>query len=144
MKYQCAHCQAIFDDADALCENWEDPNRNFICPRCKNYLRRGEPAKPNWRQRVANIRGRHLLWVLAFALGMVLLSRRSSLPFAFPYIATLLAALVVIIRGWFTVDIPSPTEKGMVAERIADTASSAPERGKVVQLFSDKPPRNLH
>ncbi len=141
MKHQCAFCQSIFRDEDALCENWEDPNRNFICPVCKNYLRRGEPGKPTLAQRLGNVRGRHLLWLVAFVLAMLLLSRRSSLPPEFPYVASLLALLFVVIRGWFSVEVPSPTAKAMVAERVPDSAElsrrgSAKSAGKVVSLFS--------
>ncbi len=149
MKHQCAFCQSIFRDEDALCENWEDPNRNFICPVCKNYLRRGEIAKPTLAQRLGNVRGRHLLWLVAFVLAMLLLSRRSSLPPEFPYVASLLAFLFVIIRGWFSVEIPNPTGKAMVAERVPNDGeplsrlSTNSGAGKVVSLFpADKSKRH--
>jgi len=36
--YKCCICHANFTERDSLCENWNDPNKRFGCPYCKNFL----------------------------------------------------------------------------------------------------------
>ena len=36
---ECGNCEHQFYRKDALCENWRDPKRKFICPACKKGLK---------------------------------------------------------------------------------------------------------
>ena len=38
--FRCVSCTKRFDEKEALCENWEDPSKSFICPHCEARLSR--------------------------------------------------------------------------------------------------------
>ena len=37
-KYECAACQHLFGHKDSVCEDWRDPEKSFLCPKCSAYL----------------------------------------------------------------------------------------------------------
>ena len=37
-KFKCGSCSHIFNEQEAKCENWRDPKKSLICPKCDNYL----------------------------------------------------------------------------------------------------------
>ncbi len=41
MIYQCINCHHNFNKRDAICEDWRDPERKFICPKCQTRLKPG-------------------------------------------------------------------------------------------------------
>lgn len=41
-RYRCCACTNLFGEAEALCEDWMDPTRSFICPHCGAHLLRPE------------------------------------------------------------------------------------------------------
>jgi len=41
-RFRCARCAHTFGEAEALCEDWTDPSRSFVCPRCGERLVRAE------------------------------------------------------------------------------------------------------
>lgn len=76
--FRCCACGLGFGEREALCEDWSDPERSFICPGCGTYLLRADRAG------VHVIDGRRLPWrrwlarlpaVLAVLLGALLMDR---------------------------------------------------------------------
>ncbi|GLS27966.1 hypothetical protein [Marinibactrum halimedae] len=110
MQYQCAHCKKVFREQEAKVENWADNQSNMICPHCDVALLPGTRQPPTLKERFQKISVKHLSFCVAFMLGLLFLERRAGLPPLFPYIATLLAALGVVIHGWFQADGPEPTQ----------------------------------
>jgi DNA-directed RNA polymerase subunit RPC12/RpoP len=41
-RFRCAHCGHTFGEEEALCEDWTDPSRSFLCPACGERLVRAE------------------------------------------------------------------------------------------------------
>lgn len=37
-KYKCGNCSHIFNEQQAVCEDWRDPKKSLICPECDSYL----------------------------------------------------------------------------------------------------------
>jgi CXXC-20-CXXC protein len=37
-KFECAACGHHFRYKESICEDWRDPNKSFLCPKCKAYL----------------------------------------------------------------------------------------------------------
>lgn len=77
-RFRCCDCGLRFGEREALCEDWNDPDRSFICPGCGAYLLRADRAG------VHVLEGRRLPWrrwltrlpaVLAVLLGAVLMDR---------------------------------------------------------------------
>ena len=110
MSFRCANCQHIFAESQAQSDNWMDPKRNLICPYCKVALVRAARPPIARKQRLKRVNGVHLIWVLVFFLVLVLIDRNSGLPYAFPYVASLLALLAVVFYGWFSGSEPEATE----------------------------------
>ena len=40
--FRCAFCGHTFGEEEALCEDWTDPSRSFLCPSCGERLVRAE------------------------------------------------------------------------------------------------------
>lgn len=110
MSYQCAHCQKVFAEAQAKCDNWLDDKRNLICPFCNVALIPVPRVPLPWHQRLKQVRGLHLLCVVIFFLVLVMVDRRAGLPYLFPYVASFMALLGVVFYGWFQTSGPEPTE----------------------------------
>jgi hypothetical protein len=43
-RFRCCACGRVFGEHQALCEDWSDPGRSFICPACSTYLVRADVA----------------------------------------------------------------------------------------------------
>ncbi|HSG89961.1 MAG TPA: hypothetical protein VLA56_12170 [Pseudomonadales bacterium] len=43
-RFRCCACGRRFGEQEALCEDWSDPEKSFICPGCGSYLRRADTA----------------------------------------------------------------------------------------------------
>ena len=41
-RFRCARCARAFGEDEALCEDWTDPARSFLCPACGERLVRAE------------------------------------------------------------------------------------------------------
>lgn len=37
-KFRCCSCTHIFNQRQAICEDWRVPEKSLICPVCKSYL----------------------------------------------------------------------------------------------------------
>jgi hypothetical protein len=69
------------------------------------------PRQPvPFTKRLKRIKGLHLFAVLIFFFVLVLIDRSSGLPYAFPFVASLLALIAVVVYGWFSGSEPDPTE----------------------------------
>jgi hypothetical protein len=44
-KYECAACQHLFRHKESVCEDWRDPAKSFLCPKCSAYLEVPEERK---------------------------------------------------------------------------------------------------
>lgn len=44
-KFECAVCSHHFRYKESICENWRDPYKSFLCPKCKAYLEVPEEKK---------------------------------------------------------------------------------------------------
>ncbi len=101
MQYRCANCASIFSDKQAKCEDWTDPTKNFICPHCEVALMRTEARSVSIGERIKRVKPAHWIALVGFFLMLVLIDRRAGLPILFPYVATFLAALALVIHQWF-------------------------------------------
>lgn len=43
-RFRCCQCSRLFGEREALCEDWSDPSKSFICPGCGSYLQRADQA----------------------------------------------------------------------------------------------------
>lgn len=41
-RFRCCQCGRAFGEQEALCEDWNDPRKSFICPGCGTYLLRAD------------------------------------------------------------------------------------------------------
>jgi CXXC-20-CXXC protein len=46
-NYECAACGHLFRYKDSVCEDWRDPAKSFLCPKCNAYLEVPEESKVN-------------------------------------------------------------------------------------------------
>ena len=37
-KYKCGNCDHIFNEHELICEDWRDPKKSIVCPKCRYYL----------------------------------------------------------------------------------------------------------
>ncbi len=110
MQYECANCRNIFSDKQAKCENWMDPTKNFICPYCDVALLRTEQKTTGFSQRLKRIKPVSWIGLVGFFIMLLLIDRRAGLPPLFPYVATLFAAIMIMIYHWFSDEMPESTE----------------------------------
>jgi hypothetical protein len=101
MKFQCCSCNDTFDEKDALCEDWSNPERSFICPHCETCLIREDSGTVlnlypvNTKQQ----RKRYLIAGLVFILLLKpLLYLADHGPIGIFLIGTAIAAVVVYLR----------------------------------------------
>lgn len=47
-KYRCCSCAHIFNQHQAICEDWRVPEKSLICPECKSYLALDFPRGKKW------------------------------------------------------------------------------------------------
>jgi hypothetical protein len=50
MSYEYGNCDHHFSEREALCEDWRQQEKAFICPNCKTCLERPDSLRNNWRQ----------------------------------------------------------------------------------------------
>lgn len=62
-KYECGDCSALFNEQEAICEDWRDPAKSLICPKCYSYL--AVPKNPKTRYVFAAA-------IVGLAIGVVL------------------------------------------------------------------------
>ncbi len=110
MHYQCANCRNIFSDKQAKCENWMDPTKNFICPHCDVALIRIEQKSVGILPKLKCIKPASWIGLVGFFIMLLLIDRRAGLPLLFPYVATVFAAIVIMIYHWFADEPPERTE----------------------------------
>ncbi len=112
MQHQCCHCQHVFTDREAECENWEDPSRSFICPACHTRLipnYRMKAPLELWMERFRTQR-RHAPKLILGLLVILLLLRIDSTMGTIAVIISVAAAVL------FTLSQPLPPETTQRAE----------------------------
>lgn len=100
MKFCCCHCHLVFHEKDALCEDWSDPNKSFICPGCGTHLIR-ETVDPVvvYERKSHKKKLRYLIFSLAIILlipPIMYLANRG--PVGLLLITLLITGVVVFLR----------------------------------------------
>jgi rubredoxin len=68
-RFRCAPCGHIFTEGEALCEDWTDPARSFLCPSCGERLVRAERVDATLVPSPLRLRARLRRWQRELALG---------------------------------------------------------------------------
>ena len=42
--FKCSGCNSVFGPSEAICEDWSNPKKSFICPHCNEAL-----SPPTWK-----------------------------------------------------------------------------------------------
>ncbi len=93
IKYICVVCNYIFSDDEAVCEDWRDKEKSFICPQCNTSLGKRNET----REKVTYIFLGLSLTILLISMLMGWLS-----AFATKYLIGVVALVVVYLSGAFT------------------------------------------
>lgn len=72
-RYRCARCGHAFGEADALCEDWTDPARSFLCPSCGARLIRAERVRAALVPAPVRARALFLRWRRELVLALAVL-----------------------------------------------------------------------
>ena len=129
-RFRCCHCARAFGEADALCEDWNDPRKSFICPACGTYLLRADQTDLQVIEGGRRLGTRLRRWLpllpalAALIVGAVL----------FEGIWGDRGALAVLLLGGVGIAI--------MAVRLAETM--APQETVRVSDLDDRDPRLLH
>ena len=109
MKFQCCQCKHLFDESEALCEDWSNPERSFICPACETCLIRedSDTVISLHRNNLSQQRKRYLiLGIVLIALVKPLLYLADRGPIGVFIICIMIAAVVICMRKK-----PNPPQK---------------------------------
>lgn len=92
MEYICAGCSQTFTDKEAICEDWRDKKKAFICPNCNAYLGRGNKT----REKLTYIFGGISLVVLVIVMLMGVLPALTV-----KFLIGVVSLICVIVLGVF-------------------------------------------
>ncbi len=105
LNFECANCQAIFNERQAKCENWRFKERSFGCPRCGAFLEKGEYP--------FELKSTHGILLVIDIVGLILAVATDSIIVDWILGAAFIATLLLFIfdadyrKSWFA---PRPSK----------------------------------
>ncbi len=102
MSYQCAHCQHIFNEEEAICEDRTDLLKCLGCPACQTFLIPTteivdfHPPRRFWQFLLGVVIIATLVKAVIISMSWLLFAK---LLFASSFVITLLYMLFVFIKG---------------------------------------------